>query len=84
MVKVMKTETMIRKKTKTKLLSVNVSIRNSKAGNGCANYMVAWDFWALSAGEKLHAHKILVLGRVFVFFWGGGVPIYFLWAPGYF
>ena len=54
--------------------------RGSRAGNGCANYMGAWDFVALSA-ENLHAHKIPHgdLGR-----FGGEMPILFLWVRGFF
>ena len=55
-------------------MSLNVSARNSRAGNGCANFMGAWEFLVPSAGENLHAHKIprfLGGGGIRVFFWGG-------------
>ena len=50
-----------------------ISARNSGAGNGCANFMGAWRFWALSAG-KPHAHKISPFrgGGVVGFLEGGG------------
>ena len=34
--------------------------------------------------ENLHAKKFLVLGGGFWFLGGGGVPILFLWARGFF
>ena len=43
----------------------NFSARNSRAGNGYANFMGAWEFWVPSA-ENLHAQKFFVL-------WAGGV-----------
>ena len=49
-------------------------VRNSGAGNGCANFMGASKKCVLSAGKK-HVHKIPPFrgGGVFgFFFWGGG------------
>ena len=50
-----------------------ISVRNSGAGNGCANFMGAWKKCALSAG-KTHVHKIPRFrgGGVFWAFGGGG------------
>ena len=54
-----------------------IFVRNSGAGNGCANFMDAWKKCGLSAG-KTHVHKIPPLrGGVYFGFWGGGeVPIF--------
>ena len=64
----------------------NFSARNSSngAGNGCADFMGAWNFWALSA-EKLPCK----IQEVIVCFFGGRgggaeVPILFLWARRFF
>ena len=65
-------------------MSIKFSARNSKAGNGCTNFMGAWDFVVLSAGESLHAYKgprfwgegggILVLrGECQLFFMSAGI-----------
>ena len=60
-----------------------IRVRNSGAGNGCAKFMDTWKKCVLSAG-KAHVRKIPL------FFWGGGgfggggVPILFLWARGFF
>ena len=51
-----------------------IRVRNSGAGNGCANFMDAWKKCVLSAG-KTHVHKIpRVLGGGGEVFWvsGGG------------
>ena len=59
-------------------------VRNSGAGNGCANFVDTWKKCPLSAG-KTHVHKIPPFGGgVFWVFGGGGVPILFLWARGFF
>ena len=47
-------------------MSVNCFARNPGAGNGCANFMGAWDFLVLSAGKPRIPVKFLVLG-------GGGI-----------
>ena len=68
------------------LVSVKFFVRNSGAGNGCANFMGAWKKCALSAGNKPMSIKFVVLGGggYFGFFFGGGVPILFLCARGFF
>ena len=55
-----------------------IRVRNSGAGNGCANFMDTWKKCVLSAGKTMSVK--------FPFFWGGGggVPILFLWARGFF
>ena len=47
-------------KIRTKPHVRNFSARNSGAGNGCANFMGAWDFWVLSAGNPPMPIKFLV------------------------
>ena len=64
-----------------------IFVRNSGAGNGRANCMGAWRKCVLSAGKTHAPIKFLVLGGGGVFWvWGGGggVPILFLWARGFF
>ena len=63
-----------------------IFVRNSGAGNGCVNFMDAWKNCALSAGKKPMSIKFLVLGGggILGLFGGGGVPILFLWARGFF
>ena len=56
------------------------------AGDGCADFMGAWKN-AFFLQEKTHVHKIpLFRGGGFgvLGFLGGGVPILFLWARGFF
>ena len=53
----------------------------SGAGNGCANFMDTWKKCVLSAGKTMSV-KFPFFG--FFFFGGGGVPILFLWARGFF
>ena len=64
-----------------------IFVRNSGAGNGCANFMGACEKCVRSAGKN-HFHKIPRFrgGGVFRVFGGGGgeVPILFLWARGFF
>ena len=63
-----------------------IRVRNSGAGNGCVNFMGAWEN-AFFLQEKPMSIKFLVLGGggvFWVFFGGGGVPILFLWARGFF
>ena len=75
----------------------NILVRNSGAGNGCANFMDAWKN-ASVLQENHGSIKFLVLGGGGILgfaqggggyfgFWvlgGGGVPILFLWACGFF
>ena len=65
------------------ILSENPRVRKifCPAGNGCANFMGAWKMRFFR--RKTHVHKILVLGGGYFGFWGGGVPILFLWARGF-
>ena len=63
------------------LLSVKFFVRNSGAGNACANFMGAWKN-AFFLQEKPMSIKFLLLGGGG--FGGGGVPILFLWARGFF
>ena len=62
-----------------------IRVRNSGAGNGCANFMGTWKNCVLSAGKPMSI-KFLVLGGGVFWVWGGGgeVPILFLWARGFF
>ena len=55
------------------LVSVKFSVRNSGAGNGCANFMGAWKN-AFFLQEKAMSIKFLVLGGggILGFFLGGG------------
>ena len=71
-------------------MSVKFFARNSRAGDGCANFMGTWDFWVFLQGKKaLHAHNIPRFGGggvswFFVVVGGGGVPILFFMGPGIF
>ena len=61
-------------------------VRNSGAGNGCANFMGTWKNCGLSAGKPMSI-KFLILGGGYFGFGGGGrgeVPILFLWARRFF
>ena len=62
------------------LVSVKLFVRNSGAGNG-----ILWapGIFAFFLQENLHVHKIPGGGRYLGLF-GGGVPILFLWARGFF
>ena len=62
-----------------------IFVRNSGAGNGRVNFMDAWKN-AFFLQEKPMSIKFLVLGGggYLGFFLGGGVPILFLWARGFF
>ena len=57
------------------------SASNSRAGNGCANFLGAWDFWFFLQAN-LHAHGIPNFwgGGVLGCFWGrwGKVPVLFV------
>ena len=61
-----------------------IRVRNSGAGNGCANFMDAWKKCVLSAGKPMSI-KFLVLGGGGILGWGAvEVPILILWARGFF
>ena len=63
-----------------------IRVRNSGAGNGRANFMDTWKKCVLSAGQPVSI-KFCVLGGGGYFGFlggGGGVPILFLWARGFF
>ena len=57
-----------------------IRVRNSGAGNGCANFMDTWKKCVLSAGKPMSI-KCRVLGEVLG--GGEGVPILFLWTRGF-
>ena len=58
----------------------NFPAHNSGAGNGCANFMGAWHFWAFSAGKPPSAQKIpRFMGAKFVFIGVGIFPIIGIW-----
>ena len=66
------------------LVSVKIFACNSGAGNGCINFMDAWKN-AFFLQEKPMSIKFLVLGGGGILdLPGGGVPILFLWARGFF
>ena len=48
----------------------NILVRNSGAGNGCANFMDTWKN-AFFIQENLHVHKIPRFGGGDLGFWGG-------------
>ena len=58
-----------------------IRVRNSGAGNGCANFMDTWKKCVLSAGKPMSIKFRVFLGGVLG---GGEVPILFLWARGFF
>ena len=60
-----------------------IRVRNSGAGNGCANFMDTWKNAVLSAGKAMSV-KFLVFRGGFGGGGGGEVPILFLWARGFF
>ena len=60
-----------------------IFVRDSGAGNVCVSFMDAWKN-AFSLQEKPMSIKVLVLGGGILGFFGGGVPILFLWARGFF
>ena len=61
-----------------------IFVRNSGAGNGCVNFMHAWKI-AFVLQEKTMSNKKIVLGGGnSLGLGGGGVPILFLWARGFF
>ena len=54
-----------------------ILVRNSGAGNGCANFMDTWKN-AFFLQENRHVHKIPCFGGGGIWgFRGGGVPIFF-------
>ena len=56
-----------------------IFVRNSGAGDGCANFMGAWKKCLLFLRKTSIPIEFLVLegGGIFVFFWGGGYFCYF-------
>ena len=56
------------------LVFVKLFVRNSEAGNGCANFMDTWKKCVLSAGKTMSV-KFPFFGGGFG--GGGGVPILF-------
>ena len=58
-----------------------IRVRNSGAGNGCANFMGAWKN-AFFLQENLHVHKIPRFrgGGILGFFGGGSVDFIFMGA----
>ena len=65
----------------------NFSACNSRARNGCANFMGAWHIWSLCKKTSMLI-KFLILGKGLDLFGGGKgggreVPILFLWARGF-
>ena len=48
-----------------------IRVRNSGAGNGCANFMGTWKNCVLSARKPMSI-KFLVLGGGGILGWGGG------------
>ena len=62
-----------------------IFVRNSGAGNGCANFMGTWKNCDLSAGKPMPM-KFLVFGgggKCWVL-GGGGSADFILWARGFF
>ena len=53
-----------------------IFVRNSGAGNGCANFMGAWKN-AFFLQEEPTSVKFLLLG---IFFWGGSADFIFMGA----
>ena len=64
------------------LVSVKIFVRNSGAGNGCANFMGAWKN-AFFLQENLHVHKIprFVGGGVFWVWVGGRECRFYFYGP---
>ena len=60
-------------------------VRNSGAGNDCANFMGTWKICVLSAGKPM-SRKFLVLGGggVFWVFFGGGSADFIFMGAGIF
>ena len=61
-----------------------IRVRNSGAGNGCTIFMDAWKNCVRSAGKAMSIKFLVLGGGVFWVLGGGGVPILFLWARGFF
>ena len=49
-----------------------IFVRNSGAGNGCANFMDAWKKSVRSAGKTISIKFLVLGGGVFWVFFGGG------------
>ena len=60
-------------------VSVNFFAHNSGAGNGCANFLGAWNFCVLFCRKTSMPIEFLVLGGAGIlgFFWGGECRFYF-------
>ena len=58
-----------------------IFVRNSGAGNGCANFMDAWKN-ASVLQEKAMSIKFLVLGGGILGFWGGGKCRFYFYGRG--
>ena len=61
-----------------------IRVRNSGAGNGCANFYGRLEKCALSAGKPVSIKFLVLGGGGILGLGGGGVPILFLWARGFF
>ena len=66
------------------LVSAKFVVRNSGAGNGCANFMDTWKKCVRSAGKTMSIKFLVLGGGGILGLGGGGVPILFLWARGIF
>ena len=60
-----------------------IRVRNSGAGNGCADFMDTWKN-AFFLQENLHVHKIPRFGGGEFWFWGGGSADYIFMGAGIF
>ena len=54
-----------------------IFVRNSGAGNGCANFMDAWKNFVLSAGKSMSLKFLVLEGGVFWVLGGGKCRFYF-------
>ena len=63
-----------------------IRVCNSGPGNGSPNFMDTWKKCVLSAGKPVSIKFLVLAGGGYFGFWGGGggVPILFLWARGFF
>ena len=61
-----------------------IRVRNSGAGNGCANFMGTWKMRSFCRKTCVHKIPRFGGGGGFRVLGGGGVPILFLWARGFF
>ena len=64
-------------------MSVKMFAGNSRAGNGCANFMGAWEFMVLSAGNP-PCPRNSSFGAGYFGFWGrAGSANFILWVRGF-